>query len=160
MRFYRIFAIFVLAAAGLPAASIPVTRPEEAGLSGERLKRVHEAVQRHIEQRNIAGAVTLVSRKGRLAHLEAQGSMNLEAKKPMARDSIFRIFSMTKPVIGVAILMMMEEGKLRLEDPVSRFIPEFKEMKVAVAGPRPLVAVSPAPPVQFNTVAAAREITI
>ena len=67
----------------------------------------------------ISGAVTLVARKGRVAHLEAHGLMDIESKKPMAKNSIFRIWSMSKPVAGVAILMLMEEGKVRLNDPVS-----------------------------------------
>src|SRR5471030_2664953 len=74
----------------------------------------------------------MVSRKGRIAHFEAQGLMDLEAKTPMRKDAIFHMASMSKPVSGVAILMLLEEGKLRLTDPVSRFIPEFKDAKVAV----------------------------
>ncbi len=74
----------------------------------------------------------MVSRRGRVAHFEAQGQMDLEAKTPMRKDAIFRIASMSKPITGVAILMLMEEGKLRLTDPVSRFIPEFKGSKVAI----------------------------
>jgi CubicO group peptidase (beta-lactamase class C family) len=77
----------------------------------------------------ITGAVTLVARKGRVVHLEAQGVMDLESKKPMTGDTMFRIASMTKPVTGLAIMMMLEEGKVRLTDPVSRFIPEFRGMK-------------------------------
>ncbi len=150
-----------LAIAGLPlaAASLPETKPESVGLSGERLVRIHETMQRHMNERQIAGAVTLVARKGRVAHLEAHGVMDLESRKPMARDAIFRIFSMTKPVVGVAILMLMEEGKVRLSDPVSKFVPEFKDLKVAViSGP---AAGAPAPPaVSFYTIPPVREITI
>jgi hypothetical protein len=72
-------------------------------------------VQRHIAAGSFSGAVTLVARNGRIAHHEAQGLMDLDAKKPLAKDGIFRIMSMTKPVIGVAVLMMMEEGKVRLQ---------------------------------------------
>ena len=96
-------------------------------------QEIQQTVQRHIDAHQIAGAVTLVARKGRVAHFEAHGAMDLETKKPMAKDSIFRIFSMSKPVAGTAILMLVEEGKVRLNDPVSKFIPEFKGMKVAVA---------------------------
>ena len=77
----------------------------------------------------------MVSRKGRVAHFEAQGLMDIDAKTPMRKDAIFRMASMSKPVTGVAILMLMEEGKLRLTDPVSRFIPEFKNPKVAMLKP-------------------------
>jgi CubicO group peptidase (beta-lactamase class C family) len=87
--------------------------------------------------------------------------MDLEGKKPMAKDAIFRIFSMSKPVAGVAILMLLEEGKIRLNDPVSAFLPEFKKMKVAVAHERPLPAPGAQPgPQEFYLIPAAREITI
>jgi CubicO group peptidase (beta-lactamase class C family) len=116
-------------------AAAPTGRPEDVGLSSERLKRVAELVQRHITAGSFSGAVTLVARNGRIAYHEAQGVMDLETKKPMVKDGIFRIMSMTKPVIGVATLMMVEEGKIRLTDPVSKFIPEWKDMVVGVPLP-------------------------
>ena len=144
--------------AGLPlwAASLKQTKPEDVGLSAERLGRIHETMQRHIDSHQIQGAVTLVLRNGRLAHLEAHGLMDSESNKPMAKDAIFRIFSMSKPVVGTAILMLMEEGKIRLNDPVSKFIPEFRGMKVAVAQE----SGAQAGPKQYYTVPSAREITI
>ena len=114
------------------AAAAPAARPEDVGLSTDRLKRVADLVQRHIGAGSFSGAVTLVARNGRIAYHEAAGLMDLEAKKPMTKDAMFRIMSMTKPVIGVATLMMMEEGKVRLQDPISKFIPEWKDMTVAV----------------------------
>ena len=117
------------------AAATPTARPEEVGLSGERLQRINELIKRHIDAGTFSGAVTLVARHGRVAHLEAQGLMDIESRKPMQKDAIFRIMSMTKPIVGVAILMMMEEGKVKLTDPVSRFIPEFREQSVGVAVP-------------------------
>ena len=158
MRFKVTFALAALSALPLTAASIQGTKPEDVGLSKERLQRIHETVQRHIDAHDITGAVTLVARKGRIAHLEAHGLMNLDAKKPMAKDSLFWLASMSKPVTGVAIMMLMEEGKLRLNDPVSKFIPEFKGMKVAVLQERPAGAQVTPPP--FYTVPATREITI
>jgi CubicO group peptidase (beta-lactamase class C family) len=156
--------MFALITLPVIAASIQETKPEAVGLSTERLQRIHETVQRHIDSHQISGAVTLVVRKGRVVHLEAHGFMDVDSKKPMAKNSIFRIWSMSKPVAGVAILMLMEEGKLRLNDPVSRFIPDFKGMKVAVMHDRPAGAAAPpgsqAAPVQFYTVPATREITI
>jgi CubicO group peptidase (beta-lactamase class C family) len=131
-------------------------KPETVGLSEERLKRIHDTIQRHIDEKQITGAVTLVARKGKIAHLEAHGQMDVEAKKPMAADAIFRIFSMTKPVVGVAILMLMEEGKVRLNDPVSKFIPEFKALKVAV----PMERSAPGGPPSFYTIPPTREINI
>ena len=138
-------------------------KPEEVGLSSERLTRIHAAIQRHIDAGDISGAVTLVGRKGRLAHLEAQGVMDIASKKPMSTDTIFHLASMTKPIVGVAILMLMEEGKLRLTDPVSKYIPELKSLTVAVpmepAPPPAPVAGRGAEP-RFYTMPAAREITI
>jgi CubicO group peptidase (beta-lactamase class C family) len=151
---------FALAAVSLSAASIEATKPEDVGLSSERLQRIHEAVQRHIDSHDISGAVTLVARKGRSAHLEAHGLMDIDTKKPMSKDTLFWIASMTKPVTGVAILMLLEEGKVRLSDPVSRFIPEFRGMKVAVMQEKPAGPPAPTGTPLFYTVPANREITI
>jgi CubicO group peptidase (beta-lactamase class C family) len=107
-------------------------KPEEVGFSAERLQRINNVIQRHINAQHISGAVTLVARKGRVAHFEAHGLMDIESKKPMREDAIFVLASMTKPVTGVAIMMLVEEGNIQLADPVSKFMPEFKGMKVAV----------------------------
>src|SRR6516225_7890467 len=149
---------FALLALPLAAASIQGTKPEDVGLSSDRLQRIHEVMERHIQAGDIAGGVTLVARKGRLAHLEAHGVMDLESPKPMPKDAIFRIASMSKPITGTAILILMEEGKIRLTDPVSKFIPEFRGLKVAVTQPQTGAAAAAEP--QFYTVPASREITI
>jgi CubicO group peptidase (beta-lactamase class C family) len=94
-------------------------------------------VRHHMDAHDISGAVTLVARNGKVVHFEAFGLADIEPKKPMSKDSLFWIMSMTKPVVGTAVLMMMEEGKLRLTDPVSQFIPEFKGSKIAVIQERP-----------------------
>jgi CubicO group peptidase (beta-lactamase class C family) len=128
------------------------------GLSSERLQRIHALVQRHMDLGDITGAVVLVARKGQVAFVEAEGTMDVETKKPMTRDSVFRMASMTKPVIGTAIMMMLEEGKLQLGDPVSKYVSEFKNMKVAVPqGPGGRGAVNPP---KFYTVPAEHDITI
>ena len=157
--------------AGLPlfAGSIPVGKAEDVGLSTERLKRISEAVDRHIKAGNVAGAVTLVARRGKIAHFEAQGVMDVDTKKPMAKDNLFRLASMSKPITGVAIMMLVEEGKIRLTDPVSRFIPEFATLnKVAVPRPGPQGAPG-GPPAQgrqgggapaYDVVSVNRPITI
>ena len=140
----------------------PVAKPEDVGLSSERLQRVTQMIQQRIAAGDLAGAVTIVARKGRVAYLNSQGVMDLESKQPMTPAAMFRIASMTKPVVGVAIMMMVEEGKLRLNDPVSRYIPEFANMKVAIATPAAGgrgAGGAPAPP-QFYTVPAQRQITI
>jgi CubicO group peptidase (beta-lactamase class C family) len=157
-------------AIGTAAATAPTGRPEDVGFSTERLKRVSELVQRHITAGSFSGAVTLVARNGRIIHHEASGLMDVEAKKPMPKDGIFRIMSMTKPVIGVSIMMMIEEGKVRLQDPISKFIPEWKNMTVGVAlpaapgggagGAATGAAGSTAPEPRYYTVPSEREVTI
>jgi CubicO group peptidase (beta-lactamase class C family) len=153
------------------AGSVMTAKPEDVGLSSERLARIHEAVQRHIDAGSLSGAVTLVARHGKIAHLEAHGLMDIESKRAMPRDGVFRLASMSKPITAVAVMMMVEEGKVRLSDPVSRFIPEFKSMKVAVAKPNargggaaPAGPGGPAgrggPPPEVDLVSATREITI
>ena len=142
-----------------------VSKPEEVGLSSERLQRVAQMIQRRIAAGDLAGAVVAIARKGRVAYVNAQGVMDLDTKQPMSSSSMFRIASMTKPVIGVGVMMMVEEGKLRLNDPVSRYIPEFRNMKVAVLQTSPAGrgggAAGAAPPTpQFYTMPAQREITI
>jgi CubicO group peptidase (beta-lactamase class C family) len=167
----KLAALVFVAVLAMPlSAATPTAKPEEVGLSAERLKRVTELVQRHLDAKSFSGAVTLVARNGRIGHFEAHGLMDIESKKPMPKDGIFRIMSMTKPVVGVAILMMIEEGKVRLNDPVSRFIPSFKDLQVGIALPAaggrggapaaaPAAGGRGAPP-RYYTVPAEREITV
>jgi CubicO group peptidase (beta-lactamase class C family) len=108
-------------------------KPDDLGFSTERLHRVHELIERTVAAGDFSGAVTLVARNGRIAHLEAQGLMNIESRKPMTTDAIFRIASMTKPLVAVGILMLVEQGKVHLADRVSQFIPEYKQLKVATS---------------------------
>ena len=160
----RRIAAAVLAVA-LTAGVVPDGKPEDVGLSSERLQRINDVMQQYIDSNQISGGITVVSRRGRIAHFEAQGLMDIESQTPMQKDAIFRIASMTKPVTGVAILMLMEEGKLRLTDPVSRFMPEFKNPKVAMlkppSGPTPPpLPGQRAPEPEIYTVPAERELTI
>jgi CubicO group peptidase (beta-lactamase class C family) len=159
--FILVFSISSIVSAG----TIPAAKPEKMGLSSARLERIHELMQRNIDDGHFAGAVTVVARHGRIVHFETHGIMDLDAKKPMTKDAIFRIMSMTKPVVGVSILMLMEEGKVRLNDRVSKFIPEFKDLNVAVPlpspPPSPFAPPSNAPPEpRFFTMPADREVTI
>lgn len=105
-------------------------RPEKVGLSSERLARIRPAIEKHVGETKIAGALTLVARRGELAHLECVGLMDRENNKPMRADTIFRLFSMTKPIISVALMMLHEKGHLQLFHPISRFIPAFRDLKV------------------------------
>ncbi len=158
MRRIRIQSIlFAITAASLSAAALPTSKPEDLGFSTERLGRIHAMVQRHMDLGDISGAVMLVARHGQLAYLDVQGTMDIETKKQMTRDSLFRMASMTKPVIGTAIMMMLEEGKIQLGDPVSKYIPEFKNMKVAILQEP---GQGREKPPKFYTVPANREITI
>lgn len=122
-------------ACALPSARAdepPLGTPESVGISSERLRRIDDVIGRYIEARKVSGAVTLVARGGTVVHHAAQGVMDIETKAPMRKDAIFRMASSTKPVTGVAILMLIEEGKVGLTDPVSKYLPEFKGQKVAV----------------------------
>ena len=101
---FCLVAVLSLLTLPLMAGSVPTAKPEDVGFSSERLPRIHEAVQRHIDAGDITGAVTLVARRGRIAHFEAHGLMDLESKRPMTKDAIFRIMSMTKPVTAVAVM--------------------------------------------------------
>jgi CubicO group peptidase (beta-lactamase class C family) len=143
-----------LLGAPLFAANLPTATPEQSGMSTERLKRLSAAMRGYIDRGDVAGTVMLVARKGRVVHLEAQGLADLESKTPMRTDSIFRLASMTKPITSVAVMMLLEEGRFLLNDPVSKFIPEFKNPKVAVAHPPGTNRAG------VTLVAADREITI
>ena len=143
------------------ANSLPSGKPEDAGFSAERLQRIHEAMQRHIDAGDISGAVTLVARKGRIVHFETHGVTDLDSKKPMTKDAVFQLASMSKPITAVAVLMLLEEGKIHLDDPVSKFIPEFKDMKVAVAkDPSRAPGASASADAEFTLVPASREVTV
>jgi CubicO group peptidase (beta-lactamase class C family) len=153
--------LLLLAALALPfAASAQTVRPEQVGLSAARLERIDALVERYIEAGDITGAVTLVARNGRIAHLSAQGVMDLESGAPMRSDTIFRIASMSKPVAATAILMLAEEGKLRITDPVSKFLPDYANLDVAVVADGAAAGGFGGPPPEHYRVPAEREITL
>ncbi len=127
-------AVLLFAAAMLAAQAFAQTvDPARVGLSPERLGRIETLMQRHIDAAGFAGAVTLVARNDEIAWLHAQGLMDIESEQAMRTDAVFRIMSMTKPVVAFAVLMMVEAGEVRLTDPVSRFIPELEGLRVAAA---------------------------
>lgn len=115
-----------------PAGEIPTASPEAVGMSSERLLRINQKMQQHIDSGKIQGAVTAVARRGKLVHFETHGLMDVEAGRPMEKDAIFRMASSTKPILGVAAMMMIEEGLIRTTNRASRFIPELEDMQVAV----------------------------
>ena len=106
--------------------------PEEVGFSASRLSRIGTVMQRYVDQNKLAGLITLVARRGKVVHFERFGMMDLETAKPMQFDTIFRIYSMTKPITSLALMMLFEQGLVRLTDPVTKFIPEFGKVKVLV----------------------------
>jgi CubicO group peptidase (beta-lactamase class C family) len=105
-------------------------RPESVGMSTERLTRLDAAMKRLVDDKQVAGLVTLVERHGKIVHFNAVGQLDVRKTAAVQKDSIFRIYSMSKPVTGVAMMMLYEEGKWQLNDPVSRYIPEFARLKV------------------------------
>ncbi len=137
-------------AAAAFAQELPMAKPESVGVSSERLERIGTAVQQSIDEKRIAGAITLVARRGRVVWFKPQGMMDREASKPMRPDTMFRICSMTKPITSVAVMMLYEEGHFLLEDPISKYLPEFKNPKVLIQPPSGAA----------YTIPAAREITI
>jgi len=104
--------------------------PESVGVSSERLRRIDVAMKSLVDEKRVAGLVTLLERHGKIVHFNAVGQLDVRKTDPVQKDSIFRIYSMTKPVTGVAMMMLHEEGKWRLEDPISRHIPELARLKV------------------------------
>jgi CubicO group peptidase (beta-lactamase class C family) len=114
------------------AAELVTARPGEVGLSAERLARLDAAMQAEVDAGRKTGIVTLIARRGRVAHLKAFGMAERESNTAMRADSLFRLYSMTKPVTSVALLMLYEEGKFQLSDPLEKYIPEFKDVQVFV----------------------------
>ena len=145
-----VVAVLILVATVSPQ-ELPTAKPESVGLSSERLERISKTVQKDIDDKRIAGGVTLVMRHGQVAFFKAQGMQDREAGKPMRPDTIFRICSMSKPITTTAVMILYEEGRFLLEDPISKYLPEFKNPKVLV---------KPANGGEAYTIPATREITI
>ena len=128
-----ILATHLLAPQILPANdNLPMAKPEEVGMSSGRLKRVNELMQKYIDSKQLAGTVTLIARKGKVVHFEAQGYRHVEEKLPMEKDTVFVIMSMTKPIVSTALMMEFEKGKFLLDDPISKWFPEFVDPQVAI----------------------------
>ena len=130
--------------------STMATRPEDVGLSSHQLDRVAAWGQRLVDDGKLPGVTTMVARRGRVAHLHSCGKADIAAGAAMTPDTIVRVYSMTKPLTSLAVMMLYEEGRFQLDDPVSRFLPAFRTMRVAAGGQRG----------KIDTVPAAREITI
>jgi CubicO group peptidase (beta-lactamase class C family) len=121
-----------LLASALPGQMLPRATPKEVGLSQDRLDRIKPQEERYVAQGQLAGGVMMIARRGKVAYLETFGNMDKESGKPMQLDAIFALHSMTKPIIAVAALTLYEEGKYSMLDPVSKYLPEFANMRVAI----------------------------
>jgi CubicO group peptidase (beta-lactamase class C family) len=137
------------------AQSLPTAKPEEVGLSSERLERVSRALRSEIEAGKIPGAVALVARKGRVVYFESLGVRDKATGEAMPKDAIFRLYSMTKPFTSVAAMMLVEEGKLVITDPVSKFLPQLAKRQVVTQQLDPATG-----KVTYGMVPAEREMTI
>src|SRR5215471_12022989 len=126
----RVLFVWLLVASAIRADELPRCKPEEIGLSVEKLGQVRTIVQAAVDKGQSAGMVLLIARHGKVAYLEAFGQMNASTREPMPLDAIFRIHSMTKPITTVAALLLYEEGKFKLDDPVSKYLPELKGLRV------------------------------
>lgn len=123
------FASLLLLSAS-PAGRLPAITPARAGLSAEGLARLDAAMEGHVRARRIPGAVVLVARRGGVAYLKTYGVSDRTSARPMQEDALFRVYSMTKPVVSVALLMLYEQGHFQLDDPLERYIPEFRDLMV------------------------------
>jgi CubicO group peptidase (beta-lactamase class C family) len=135
----RAFAAACLACVlGVPAAAktapapLPASDPAEVGMSAERLARIGTRMQHYVDESLVAGTVTLVARHGRVVHFEARGAADAGNGLPMTRDAIFRIASMTRPITSVALMLLWEEGRFQLHDPVAKYLPEFAATRVSM----------------------------
>ena len=142
------YLLLTLVSLPLFAAELEFADPEAVGFSSERLGQINDFVRRDIDEGRLVGVVTMVARNGKIVHFEAAGNYGLDNGKPIDKDALFRIYSMTKPITTVAMMMLYEEGKWRLNDPISKFIPEFANLKVhtgAMAGASPILEASDRP---------------
>jgi CubicO group peptidase (beta-lactamase class C family) len=157
MRSILALAFLVAVPWGSPVASqeLSPVAPDSVGVSSKRLERLREFTAREMEQGRISGAVTLVARGDRVVFFEATGMGDREHRDPMRKDSIFRIRSMTKPIVSLAVLMLYERGEFLLDDPVTRFLPELENLRVVAP-----TTTDDTPPEELETVPAERDITI
>ncbi|MGH8676830.1 MAG: serine hydrolase domain-containing protein [Burkholderiales bacterium] len=130
--FHKFFLLALLAVTfSALGADLKRVKPDDVGLSSQRLERIQEVFGAKVKAGEIPGYVALVARRGKVAYFEAYGLQDPNTKKPMSRDSIFRIYSMTKPITSVAAMILVEEGKIKLSDPISMYLPELASLKVA-----------------------------
>ena len=154
-RLTLLAAALLLQAGWAWSQALPVASPESVGVSSKRLEKISQAMQAEVEQKRLPGAVVMLARKGKLVYAQAFGKLNNGSDSPMQIDSVFRIYSMTKPLVSTALMMLVEDGKVQLTDPVSKYLPSFKSPMVSVAAHDPLYN-----GVSFKLVPANKEPTI
>jgi len=147
--------LLVFVALSAWAQELPTATPEEVGLSKEGLGQIDATLQQFVDEERVAGVVALIARRGKIAYFETLGMQDVEAGTPMDKDTIFRIFSMTKPITSVAVMMLYEEGRFDLDDPVSKYIPQLGGLEVGVEKNDPDTGET-----TFTTVPAERDMTI
>src|SRR5712675_2311642 len=145
--------LLVVLAWGLGAQPLPVAKPEQVGMSSQKLAKISQVLKKEADDGSFRGAVVMVARKGKLVYQDAVGMQSVSAK--MTPEAIFRIYSMTKPLVSVAAMMLVEDGTIQLTDPVSKFFPAFKGQQVSVAR-----SDNELPRVSYISVAAEREMTV
>jgi CubicO group peptidase (beta-lactamase class C family) len=124
--------LIILAIQATHAADLDRAKPKAVGMSAERLARIKPFMQQYVDDKKLAGIVTVIARKGKIIHFENVGKLNIETGEDIQKDSLFRIYSMTKPIVSVAAMMLLEEGKFQLDDPVEKYLPAFKDAMVLV----------------------------
>jgi CubicO group peptidase (beta-lactamase class C family) len=134
---------------------LPFADPEETGFSRERLARIRPVMQEFIDREKVPNIVSLVAREGKIVHFDAQGYLDLDSKKPAPKDTIFRLYSNSKPVAGVGVMILYEDGLLKPDDPVSKYIPAFKDPLIVATGSQ-----RQGPPMMLPLMPASREITL
>lgn len=155
-RFRSLIGIAALFLATTACAQVlPTATPESVGMSSDRLAKIGTALQAEIDAGKIPGAVVMIARHGKLVYNQSFGYRDKAANVPMTTDTIFRIYSMTKPLVSVAAMMLVEDGKLQLTDPVSKYLPAFKSMQVSVATTDAEFA-----KITYGTASAVREMTV
>lgn len=150
-RWLAICFVCVLLSPLTRADELPRADPDASGFSKEKLEAIPAALKKAVEEKKIAGGSALIAKKGKVVHLSTAGMQDIESKSPFRESTIVRIASMSKPITSVAVMILVEEGKIKVTDPLSKYVPEYKEMKVLVPS---------ADGKSFETVAAKREITI
>jgi CubicO group peptidase (beta-lactamase class C family) len=130
------FLLLVLLTGTVVAADLPTAKPESVGMSTQRLGKLKSEMQALVDRNQLPGVVTMVAKDGKIVEFDVAGKRDVESGAPLQKDSIFRIYSMSKPITGVAMMMLFEEGKWQLNDPVSKHIPEFANLKVAKVNPQ------------------------